>query len=58
MKVKFSAEVEVPDGTPLKDIEEWLSFNLGETSQLMHGNAMSRTDLITVGCRNVDVRTW
>lgn len=56
MKIRFSAEVDVPDGTPLKDVEAWLRFELGEVAQLAGDNAMSHTDLLTVGCRNVDVR--
>ena len=58
MKVKFSAEVELPDGTPLKDIEAWLEFNLGANCSLPCSNPLSPTDLVSIGCKNVDVRTW
>ncbi len=58
VKVKFSAEIEVPDGAPLEDVEAWLRFELGATGQLLAGNAMNHTDLLSVGCKNVDVRTW
>lgn len=54
MQVKFSAVIEVPDNTPIDDIEKWLSYELGETSQLLP-NAMSTTDLMTVGCKSVYV---
>jgi hypothetical protein len=53
MKVKFSAEVKVPDGTPEKDIEAWLCFELGEKGMLPAGNAMSHTDLMSAGCHHV-----
>lgn len=59
MKVQFSAVVEVPDGTPESDIENWLRFELGETGQLAGGNAMNHTDLMSAGCRQVSIdRTW
>lgn len=59
MRVLFSGEVEVPDGTPEKDVEQWLKFEMGETCQLDGKNAMSHTDLMSAGCRNVWVdRTW
>ena len=59
MRVLFSGEVEVPDGTPEKDIEAWLKFEMGETCQLGGKNAMSHTDLMSAGCRNVLIdRTW
>ena len=54
MKVKFSAVVEVPDNTPIDDIEKWLSFELGESGQLLP-NAMSDTDLMSAGCTSVYV---
>lgn len=55
MKVCFSAEVNVPDGTPEADIEAWLRFELGETGQLAGGNAMGHTDLLSAGCKNVSI---
>ena len=59
MRVLFSGEVEVPDGTPEEDIEAWLKFEMGETSQLDGKNAMNHTDLMSAGCRNVWIdRTW
>ena len=45
MKVEFSAQITVPDGTPEQDILAWLRFELGATCQLAAGNAMSHTDL-------------
>lgn len=57
MKIQFSAELEVPDGTPIKDVEAWLAFNLGANGGLPCDNALSNTDLVTVGCQNVDVRS-
>lgn len=57
MKVTFSAEVEVPDGTPMKDIENWLRFELGATGQLDGDNALVNSDLASIGSRNVMVRS-
>ena len=60
MRVLFSGEIDVPDGTPEKDIEAWLKFEMGETCQLDGKNAMIHTDLMSAGgCRNVWIdRTW
>jgi hypothetical protein len=58
MKVKFSAEIQVPDGTPIDDVEAWLRFELGAVGQLKAGNAMGHTDLASVGCRNVEALEW
>lgn len=53
MKVKFSGEFEVPDGTPYEDIDKWLKFELGEIQMLEADNAMAYTDIMSVGCKNV-----
>ena len=53
MKVKFSATVDVPDGTPESDIQDWLEFELGETAELSLDNAMSHTDIMSAGCKDV-----
>lgn len=59
MRVLFSGEVDVPDGTPEKDVEDWIKFHLGERCQLDGKNAMADTDFMSAGCRNVWVdRTW
>lgn len=58
MKIKFQAEVEVPDGTPIDDVEKWLRFELGETGELSVSNAMAHTDLISSGCRHVEIRQY
>ena len=58
MKIKFQAEVEVPDGTPIDEVEKWLRFELGETGQLSGSNAMAHTDLMSAGCRNVEIRSF
>ncbi len=55
MKVIFSAEIEVPDGTPIDDVEQWLLFHLGEIASLRLSNPMSRYDLESVMCRNIKV---
>lgn len=55
MKVKFSAEVEVPDGIPVDYVEAWLQFNLGATGGLPLSNPLSDTDLTSIGCRSVRV---
>ena len=55
MKLKFSAQIEVPDGTPMEDIQRWLEFELGANSSLSNTNAMSHTDLMSLGCRRVEV---
>jgi hypothetical protein len=57
MKITFSADVEVPDGTPMNDIEAWLQFNLGATGQLRNENRLADTDLASIGCSAVNVRT-
>lgn len=56
MKINFTAEIEVPDGTPLDDVERWLEFSLGARASLSGTNALAYTDLETVGCSNVYVR--
>jgi hypothetical protein len=56
MKVEFTAEVEVPDGTPLDDVEKWLAFELGQSSYLNGQNAMVHTDLTTQGVTRLYVR--
>ena len=53
MKVKFSATVDVPDGTPESDIQQWLEFELGETAELSLDNAMSHADIMSAGCKDV-----
>ena len=58
MKIKFQAEVEVPDGTPIDDVEKWLRFELGETGQLSGSNAMAHTDLMSAGCSRVEARPY
>lgn len=55
MKIRFSAEIDVPDGTPPSDVEAWLRFELGATHLLHAGNAMSHTDLVSSGCSRVEV---
>lgn len=55
MRVKFSAEIEIPDGTPEIDIEAWLKYELGERGQLKAGNAMNYTSLDSVRCENVRI---
>lgn len=57
MRVEFSAEVEVPDGTPTKDVEAWLAFHLGTNGGLPCANPLSDTDLVSVGCTRLNVRT-
>lgn len=56
MRVRFSAEIEVPDGVPIKDVEEWLRFELGEESQLARENEMLRNRSAIDRCKNVDAR--
>lgn len=56
MKIQFSANIEVPDGTPIADVERWLEFELGQRCMLEGTNAMSRTDIESVGCTNVYAR--
>jgi hypothetical protein len=57
MLIEFSAEIEVPDGTPLEDVERWLQFELAERAQLSGTNALASHDLHSVGgCKNVFVR--
>lgn len=57
MRVEFTAVVELPDGTPDQDIQAWLEFNLGCRADLSNKNALADTDLISVGCQSVDVRS-
>lgn len=44
MRVQFSAQVTVPDGTPEDDVLAWLRFNLGCTCMITR-NAMGGADL-------------
>lgn len=53
MRVKFTAEIEVPDGTPMADVERWLEFHLGVNGELSGSNALADTDLLSVGCNYV-----
>jgi hypothetical protein len=45
MKIRFSALVEVPDGTPMADVERWIAFCIGAECSLAGHNALSHTDL-------------
>jgi hypothetical protein len=59
MKVLFSAEIEIPDGTPEEMIEAWLKYQLGEHCQLLSGNPLADTSVDAIGCTNVWIdRTW
>lgn len=42
---RFEAVVEVPDGTPFKDVEKWLTFELGAVHHLAGDNALAKHSL-------------
>jgi hypothetical protein len=56
MKIEFSAEVEVPDGTPLDDAEAWIEFMIGARAGLSGANALIDTDLHSCNVGHVYVR--
>lgn len=56
MKVTFSADIDLPDGTPESDIYEWLEFEIGARGRLSASNSLADTDLISVGCKSVQVQ--
>jgi hypothetical protein len=45
MKVRFSGIVDVPEGTPVQDVEDWLSFELGASCMLSGHNAILKNEL-------------
>jgi hypothetical protein len=56
MKIEFTAEVEVPDGTPLDDVEKWIEFMIGARCGLSGDNALIDTDLQSCNVSHVYVR--
>jgi len=54
MKYKIKFEIEVPDDVPLKDVIEWVEFELGESGSLSGNNKMGCFDLQALPC-SVDI---
>jgi hypothetical protein len=57
MRVTFSADIELPDGTPSDHIQEWMEFELGVRCDLSLDNALADTDMESIGCRYVTVQS-
>ena len=53
MKISFSAEMEIPDGTPIDEVDEWLEFELGARASLKGTNALASMDLHSAKVSNV-----
>lgn len=55
MLIHFQACVEVPAGTPLSDVEQWLAFELGVRCQLAGDNSLAGRDLLSSGLTDLQV---
>lgn len=53
MRVEITAVVEVPDGTPMDAVEEWVEFEMGSNGRMSADNPLAGESL---ACTNVDVR--
>lgn len=54
MQIEIRAFVEVPDGTPLEDVQEWVEYHMGSGCSLATENPLANTSL---SCASVDVTT-
>ena len=52
MRVEFTAVVEVPDGTPMDAVEEWVEFELGTKGSMASDNPLAGE---SISCIRVDV---
>jgi hypothetical protein len=55
MKIRFCADITLPDDTPLEDVAAWIEYYLGEKCELPEDNALSDVDLPEIGCEVVSV---
>lgn len=52
MRVEIKAVVEVPDGTPIEAVEEWVEFELGTKGSMSSDNPLAGE---SITCIRVDV---
>ncbi|WP_157896782.1 hypothetical protein [Acidovorax carolinensis] len=52
MRVEITAIVEVPDGTPIDAIEEWVEFELGTKGAMSSDNPLAGESM---ACIRVDI---
>jgi hypothetical protein len=53
MRIEITAVVEVPDGTPMDAVEEWIEFEMGSSAGMSANNPLCGESL---ACTSVDVR--
>ena len=53
MRIEITAVVEVPDGTPMEAVVEWIEFELGSKGSMSADNPLSGESLV---CSRVDVQ--
>lgn len=52
MRVEIKAVIEVPDGTPMEAVEEWVEFELGYNGSMSADNPLAGE---SITCTRVEV---